>query len=36
MAKKVKNLLKKLCNAYMEGATRLYGPIAECKIYPFV
>lgn len=36
MAKKVLNIFKKIGRAYMEGATQLYGPIVECKIYPFV
>lgn len=36
MAKKVKNLFKRLGRAYVKGFTELYGPALECGVFPFV
>ena len=34
MARKVKNLLKKIGIAYMKGVQEVYGPIYNCKYQP--
>ena len=36
MAKKVKNFLKKLGHAYMEGFAELYGPALKHGVSPFI
>jgi len=36
MARKVKNLLKKLGRAYMRGAYELYGPMIRYNVSPLV
>ena len=36
MAKKVKNLFKRLGKAYMKGIPEMYGPALEHGIFPFV
>lgn len=36
MAKKVKNLFKRLGKAYVEGFTKIYGPALEYGVFPFV
>ena len=36
MAKKMKNLLKRIGRAYMNGVMELYGPVIECKINPYI
>ena len=36
MAKKVKNLLKKLGSIYMKGTMEIYRPIIESGISPFI
>lgn len=36
MARKVKNLLKRLGHAYMRGANELYGPLIRYKVSPLI
>ena len=36
MAKKVKNLFKKMGDAYITGMKELYAPIIKCNVTPFV
>ena len=35
MARKVKNLLKRLGRTYMKGYAEMYKPLIECNVYPF-
>lgn len=36
MTKMVKNLFKKIGRAYIEGFNKMYGPVIECGINPFI
>lgn len=36
MAKKVKNLFKKIGCMYVEGFNKTYGPVIRCGINPFI
>ena len=36
MAKKVKNLFKKIGCMYIEGFNKTYGPVIRCGINPFI
>ena len=36
MVKKVKNLVKKLGNLYLEGASLMYEPYIKYNIYPLI
>ena len=36
MARKVKNLIKRIGNSYIEGFNRLYGPCINAGVNPFV
>ena len=36
MAKKVKNLIKRLGKSYLEGYMRMYGPVIEAGCNPFM
>lgn len=36
MARKVKNLFKRIGRAYMKGAIELYGPMIRYKVSPLI
>ncbi len=36
MAKRVKNLFKRISNAYMKGFAQMYGPCLQCGVNPFL
>lgn len=36
MTKKLKNLLKRVGKAYLDGYMRLYGPAINCKVNPYI
>ena len=36
MAKRVKNLFKRIGRAYMKGAVELYGPMVRYRISPLI
>ena len=36
MARKVKNLLKRIGHAYMKGVLEMYGPAINAGLHPFI